>query len=174
MSWPEQGAQHRVRAAHTAQKRAERRTSSGVGDVVTSRVTVRGPRSVLGTDLLGVAVTVCFAVIVLVVAVPALRLPAHVDEVTIDNPHEWPASIEVTDQDRDGWVGVGTVGRESEHGFLEVVDQGEVWIFRFSYAGKSVELPVSGARLERNDWQVPVPDEFAETLRAAGVPAPPP
>lgn len=144
------------------------------GDVVTSRVPVRGPRSVRRTDLLGFAVTFALAVAVLLVAVPALRLPAHVDEVTIDNPHEWPASIEVTDQDRDGWVGVGTVGRESEHGFLEVLDQGEVWIFRFSYAGNAVELRVSGARLERNDWQVSVPPEFAETLRAAGVPAPPP
>jgi hypothetical protein len=82
-------------------------------------------------------------------------------------------SIDVTDQDRDGWVGVGTVGREPEHGFLEVVDQGEVWIFRFSYAGKAVELRASGARLERNDWQVSMPQEFAETLRAAGVTPPP-
>ena len=118
--------------------------------------------------------TVSLAVAALMVAVPALRVPAHVDEVTIDNPHQWPASIEVTGQDRDGWVGVGTVGSESEHRFLEVVDQGGVWIFRFSYAGKAVELHVSAARLERNDWQVPVPDEFAEALRTAGVPAPPP
>ena len=115
---------------------------AGVCCGVPSRAPVRGSRSVRGTDLLGFAVTSGFLVAVLLVAVPALRLPAHVDEVTIDNPHEWPASVEVTDQDRDGWVGVGTVGREIEHGFLEVVDQGEIWIFRFSYAGKAVELRV--------------------------------
>ncbi len=140
---------------------------------MTSRVAVRGPRSVGGTDLIGYLVTVPFVVVALLVAASGLRLPAHVDEVTIDNPHDWPAHIQVTDEDRDGWVGVGTVGRETEQGFLDIVDQGEVWIFRFSYAGEAVELRVSGAQLEDDDWRVTVPDEFAETLRARGVAAAP-
>lgn len=140
---------------------------------MTSPVAVRGPRSVGGTDLLGIAVTAPFAVAALLVAASGLRLPAHVDEVMIDNPHDWPAHIQVTDEDRDGWVGVGTVGRETEQGFLEIVDQGEVWIFRFSYAGEAVELRVLGAQLEDDDWRVTVPDEFAETLRARGVAAAP-
>ena len=143
------------------------------GDVVTSRVAVRGPRSVGGTDLIGYLVTVPFVVVALLVAASALRLPAHVDEVTIDNPHDWPAHVQVTDADRDGWLGVGTVGPETEQGFLDIVDQGEIWIFRFSYAREAVELRVSGARLEGDDWQVTVTDEFAETLRAAGVAAAP-
>jgi hypothetical protein len=138
---------------------------------VTSRVAVRGPRSVGGTDPVGFAVTAPFAVVALLVAASGLRLPAHVDQIMIDNPHDWPAHIQVTDKGRDGWVGVGTVGRETKHGFLEIVDQGEVWIFRFSYAGEAVELRVSGAQLEDDDWRVTVPDEFAETLRARGVAA---
>jgi hypothetical protein len=138
------------------------------GDVVTSPVAVRGPRSVGGADFLGVAVAAPFAVVALLVAASGLRLPAHVDQVMIDNPHEWPAHIQVTD-DRDGWVGVGTVGRETEQGFLEVVDQGDVWIFLFSYASEAVELRVSGAQLEDDDWRVTVPDGFAEALRARGV-----
>jgi len=135
-------------------------------------VAVQGPRSVGRTDLVGFAVAVPFAVAGLLVAASGLRLPAHVDQVTIDNPHEWPAHVQVTD-DRDRWVGVGTVGRESEHGFLEVLDQGEVWIFRFSYAGEVVDLRVSGAQLEDDEWRVRVPDEFAETLRAGGIAAAP-
>jgi hypothetical protein len=139
---------------------------------VTSPVAVRGPRSVRGADLPGIAVTAPFAVAALLMAASGLRLPAHVDHVMIDNPHDWPAHIQVTD-DRDGWVGVGTVGPEAEQGFLDIVDQGEVWIFRFSYAGEAVELRVSGAQLEDDDWRVTVPDEFAETLRARGVAAAP-
>jgi hypothetical protein len=140
---------------------------------MTNRVAVRGPRSVGGTDPVGFAATFPFAVVALLVAASGLRLPGHVDEVMIDNPHDWPAHVQVTDGDRDGWVGVGTVSREAERGFLEIVDQGEVWIFRFSYAGKAVELRISGAQLEDDDWRVTVPDEFAETLRTAGVAAAP-
>ena len=81
------------------------------GNVVTHHVAVRGPRSVGGTDLIGYLVTVPFVAVALLVAVSALPLPAHVDEVTIDNPHDWPAHVRVTDADRDGWLGVGTVGR---------------------------------------------------------------
>jgi hypothetical protein len=140
---------------------------------VTSPAAVRRVRSVGGTDLFGIVVTAPFAVVALLVAALALRLPVHVDEVTIDNPHEWPVHIQVTDEDRDGWLGVGAVGREAEQSFLDIGDQGEVWVFRFSYAGEAVELLVSGAQLADDDWRVTVPDEFAEALRSRGVAAAP-
>lgn len=136
---------------------------------MTSRLAVRGRRSVRGIDLLGFAVTVAFVIAALLIAAFAVRLPAKVDEVTIDNPHVWSARVEVTDADRDRWLGIGTVGRETERSFLDIGDQGEVWIFRFSYAGEAVELRVGRVQLEDDDWRVRVPDDFAETLRAAGI-----
>jgi hypothetical protein len=107
------------------------------------------------------------------VAGSALRLPAHIDELAIDNPHPWPAHVEVTEADRGRWLGIGTPSRDTEQGFVDIGDQGELWIFRFSYAGESVELRVPATQLEDDDWRVTVPDAFAETLRAAGVPAAP-
>jgi hypothetical protein len=34
--------------------------------------------------------------------VPGLRLPAYVDQLTIDNPDAWWVNVDVTDSDGDG------------------------------------------------------------------------
>jgi hypothetical protein len=140
------------------------------GDVVTGHVAERVTRSIGRIEVLGYAVAVVFAVAALALAGSGLRLPANVDELAIDNPHPWPAHVQVTDADRGGWLGIGTVGRKTEHSFLDIGDQGELWIFRFSYAGESVELRVPASQLEDDDWRLTVPEAFAETLRAAGLP----
>lgn len=54
-----------------------------------------------------------------------------------------------------------------------VIDQGDVWIFRFDYAGYEEELEVSRRELERNRWTVEVPQSFEQRLRQLGVPPPP-
>jgi hypothetical protein len=140
---------------------------------VTSPVTVRGRRPVRRTELVGVALTVLLGIAAIVAMASALRVPAHVDEVTFDNPHEWPATIRATDGEADGWHGIGVVDRETEHTFQEIIDQGDTWVFRFSYAGEVAEVRVSGAQLAEDRWQLRVPDEFADALRAAGVEPPP-
>jgi hypothetical protein len=137
---------------------------------VTGRVAERVTRPIGRIEFLGYAVAVTFAVAALALAGSGLRLPAHIDELAIDNPHPWPAHVQVTDADRGRWLGIGTVGPNAEHGFLDIGDQGELWIFRFSYGGESVELGVPAVRLEDDDWRLTVPEAFAETLRAAGVP----
>lgn len=131
------------------------------------------PRSTRN-DLLGVVVSTLFYAASMAVLVPALRIPAHVDHVTIENPHPWLVNIAVTDGDRDGWVGLGTVERDTEHTFQSVVDQGDQWIFRFAYAGHQVETVVSGARLDEDDWHVAVPNDLADRLRSSDVPETPP
>jgi hypothetical protein len=140
------------------------------GDVVTGRVAVRVTRSIGRIEVLGYAVAVAVAASALALAGCGLRLPAHVDGLAIDNPHPWPVHVQVTDADRGRWLGIGTVGRDTEHGFLDIGDQGELWIIRFSYAGESVELAVPAAQLEDDDWRLTVPNAFAESLRAAAVP----
>lgn len=95
---------------------------------------------------------------------------SFVDEVTIVNQTEYPAHVEVTDQNRDGWLGLTVVDAHSTSAVAETIDQGEVWIFRFDYVGKHHELvEVSRRELERNDWTVEVPATFEQQLRARGV-----
>jgi hypothetical protein len=99
---------------------------------------------------------------------------AFVDEVTIVNDTAYSANVDVTDGARDGWLGLATVGPESSHTVREVIDQGDIWIFRFDYVGMHAEeLEVSRRDLERNEWRVSVPESFEDRLREMGVPPPP-
>ena len=76
----------------------------------------------------------------------------------------------MTDGQRDGLIGLATVGRERTRAVEEVIDQGPSWIFRFSYGGvDGGELAMSRAELERARWTITVPEEFAARMRAAGL-----
>ena len=99
---------------------------------------------------------------------------AVVDEVTIVNDTAYSTKVDVTDGARDGWLGLATLGPGSSRTVREVIDQGDIWIFRFDYIGKHAEeLEVSRRDLERNEWRVSVPESFEERLREMGVPPPP-
>lgn len=113
-------------------------------------------------------------VVVMLVAVPRfLDAPHRVDRLTVENPTGYDISIEVTDRRRRGWVAVGTVQRATTSTFEEIVDQGDVWIFRFSTQGEdSGELQVARQQLERDGWRMRVPAEVGEQLEVEGVPFP--
>jgi hypothetical protein len=125
------------------------------------------------TEAVSLVVTALGLGVVVLLVAPLLRTPAHVDRITIDNPHPWPANVEVSAPGDDGWLGVGAVDQQDENGFDAVVDQGDRWIFRFSYAGEHTELHVTQRQLERGDWHVTVPDELARRLRDADQPEAP-
>jgi len=56
----------------------------------------------------------------------------------------------------------------------EVIDQGEVWLFRFDSQGSSGgELRLTRAELEASDWTVVVPAEVGTRLAQAGAPPTP-
>jgi hypothetical protein len=100
---------------------------------------------------------------------------AFVNEVTIVNDTAYSANVDVTDGERDGWLGLTTVGPESSRRVREVIDQGDIWIFRFDYVGMHAEeLKVSRRDLERNEWRVSVPASFEDRLREMRLPPPPP
>jgi hypothetical protein len=99
---------------------------------------------------------------------------AFVDEVTIVNDTAYSANVDVTGGTREGWLGLMTVGPDSTRTVEEVIDQGEVWIFRFDHVGKhQEELEVSRGELEQNAWTIEVPQSFEQRLRELGVPPPP-
>lgn len=125
------------------------------------------------SGVVGIVVPAVFWIAATAVVTAAIRTPPHVDRITVDNPHPWHVHVEATDPDRDGWVGIGGVEREDRHTVEQVLDQGDTWIIRFSYAGQSTETEVSRDQLEQDGWQVVVPDRLADRLRATGTPETP-
>ena len=99
---------------------------------------------------------------------------SFVDEITFLNETEYPAHVEVSERSRQGWLDLTIVQRDQETIVQEVIDQGEVWVFRFDYAGKhEEELEISRAELARADWTVEVPQSFGDALEQLGVEPPP-
>ncbi len=120
------------------------------------------------SDVLLVLAGALLLVVVVAVLVPEGRTPGHIESITITNPHQWPASVEAAGGDRQGWTAIGAVDAAGTQAFGELLDQGRVWVFRFSYAGVDAgELVISRADLEGSGWRITVPAEFADRLRAA-------
>ena len=98
---------------------------------------------------------------------------SFVDEITFVNETDYPASVEVSDDSRQGWLDLTVAQRDRETTVQEVIDQGDVWVFRFDYAGKHVEeLEISRSELVRAGWQVEVPPSFGDALKRLGVEPP--
>jgi hypothetical protein len=110
-------------------------------------------------------------VVGLVTLVRALELPPVVDQLTFENPTRFRMTISVTTDAHDDWTLVGTVRQETTATFTDVIDQGEVWVFRFAAQGKvGGELRLSRAQLEESAWQVQVPPRIGANLEGQGAP----
>jgi hypothetical protein len=95
--------------------------------------------------------------------------PPTVDRITISNPTGYDLEVQVSDANRDGWLPTGIVEAGSEQISEQVIDQGEVWIFRFLHWGDPVgELELARSELERNGWRLEVPAQVEERLRHLG------
>jgi hypothetical protein len=102
-------------------------------------------------------------------AIRATHLPSFVREITLENPTVYQLEVEVSDG-RSGWLGLGAVAREGTQTFLDVIDQGDTWIFRFAYVGvQGGELRLSREELARSRWRVRVPEAVQARLAAAGL-----
>jgi hypothetical protein len=99
---------------------------------------------------------------------------SFVDEVTIVNDTDYSANVDVSGKTRNGWLGLTAVQPDSTTTVENVIDQGDVWIFRFDYGGKyDEEVEISRDELEENNWTIEVPGSFEQRLRDLDV-APPP
>lgn len=99
---------------------------------------------------------------------------SFVGEITFLNETDYPAHVEVSDASREGWLNLTIARRDRETTVQEVIDQGEVWVFRFVYAGKhEQELEVSRSELVRSAWTIEVPQSFGDSLRRLSVEPPP-
>lgn len=92
--------------------------------------------------------------------------PPRVDRITIVNPTGYDLDVDVAGPERGGWLPAAIVEAHSEDVAEEVIDQGEVWVFRFSHWGDPVgELSLTRAELEGASWRVEVPAEVEERLQ---------
>jgi hypothetical protein len=98
---------------------------------------------------------------------------SFIDRVAIVNDTAYTANTDVRGRNS-GWLGLTTVEPEATNEVGQVIDQGELWIFRFAYgAHDPVEIEISRKELVDANWQIEVPSEFEEGLSDAGVPPPP-
>lgn len=112
------------------------------------------------------AVVVAAAVAVLVVGLLA-REPERVESISITNPTAYQLTVDVVRPGSDSELRLGTVPRDQTVSFRQVIDHGDQWVVRLSYAGQEGgEVQVDRASLEAG-WTVP--DEIDEALRAAGL-----
>ena len=97
--------------------------------------------------------------------------PPTVDEITIVNGTDYDLDVEVSGDDRQGWLPVAIVEAGSTRVSEEVIDQGDVWVFRFRHRGDPVgELSLSRSELARSGWRVEVPETVSQRLRELGRP----
>jgi hypothetical protein len=131
----------------------------------------RRGRDLLDTDLVAVAFA---ATLALGLGPLVLRGPSFVGEVSVINSSEYDIGVRVSDADRTGWVIVTSARRSSTTATAEVVDQGDVWTFRFSAQGRyGGELQVTRSDLEQVGWSIEVPDDVIRHLRDLDAPPPP-
>ena len=103
----------------------------------------------------------------------ALRDPDVVPSVTVDNPSELDVNVSVHPAGNGGSLVLATVPSTSSATNLDVLDQGDDWVFTFSSGGiDGGSLRVPRAKLAADGWRVAVPDSVIRRLQdGAFVPA---
>lgn len=103
-----------------------------------------------------------------------MEQPTFIDEISIDNPTRYDIRIQVTGGDRDGWMTIGTARRDSTSTFEQIVDHGDVWIFRFTaQLEDGGELRLKRTALESAGWRFEIPESVGDELQTHGAPFPP-
>lgn len=94
---------------------------------------------------------------------------SYVERVVLVNPTEYDVLVDVRSADGKSWLGLGIAKRDSETLVQEVIDQGETWVFRFSYVGEHLgQDRISRSDLVRNRWRYEIPERVGETLKEKG------
>jgi hypothetical protein len=127
---------------------------------------------------LGMAVAVVIVVLAAAVGLTSLvgqsSRPKTVARITFENPTPYALDIEVGSGTAGAWTSAGSVRQQSTADVSEVIDQGDVWVFRFDSQGESGgELRLSRTELEAAGWRVSIPAEVGTRLANSGAPPSP-
>ncbi len=109
--------------------------------------------------------------ILMLVLLVQLEGPRFVDDVTVVNGTAYRLNVAVSsDDDGDGVVQLGAIGRGDDNRFEAVLDQGDVWVFRFDYGGVDAgELLVTSEDLEALGRTIEIPPSTEQLLRDSGL-----
>ena len=100
--------------------------------------------------------------------------PSTVPRLTYQNPTDYALDVEVSSGTGRGWTPAGHVDQRATGVVNDVVDQGDVWLFRFNSQGAtSGELRLTRAELVASGWTVDVPADVGRQLAEAGAPRSP-
>jgi len=98
----------------------------------------------------------------------ALRDPDVVSRVTVRNPGDIAVNVSVRATDDDAQLLLATVPPTTSATNLDVLDQGDEWIFSFSSGGvQGGTLRVSRAKLAADGWRVAVPESVVQRLQSS-------
>jgi hypothetical protein len=136
---------------------------------MTPQTLTRAPRSRPAVGRLAWAVPLVLSCIVVILVLSWLvRGPDFVDRVTIANPTAFDVDVSVSGSDG-GVLDLTYITAGETKVVRSVIDQGDVWIFRFSYGGTDAgTLRMDRMKLEQNDWRVVIPKAVEDRLDAAG------
>jgi hypothetical protein len=94
---------------------------------------------------------------------------SYVEQIVLVNPTDYNLLVDVRSADESSWLELGIANRKGETIRHEVIDQGETWVFRFSYVDE--ELPeerISRSSLVRNRWRYEIPERYDQILKDKG------
>ena len=136
---------------------------------MTPQLATRSPRSRWGVRrFVWVVPAVFLGILVIAVFTRLLQGPDLVDRVTIENTTMFDVDVDVSGSD-DRLLNLTHVEARETTTVRDVIDQGDVWVFHFSYGGTNAgTLRLEREELERQGWTVAVPPEVAARLEAAG------
>lgn len=94
---------------------------------------------------------------------------SYVERIVLVNPTDYSVLVDVKGADDSSWLSLGIANRNAETVNQEVIDMGEAWVFRFSYAGEELgEDGISRSDLVRNRWRYEIPQRVGEILKEKG------
>jgi hypothetical protein len=98
----------------------------------------------------------------------ALQNPDVVPRVTVENRSSVPVNVDVRGSSSGSRLILDTVPAGSTATTLDVLDQGNDWIFGFSSGGvDGGSVRVSRAKLADDGWRLVVPDDILQRLQSS-------
>jgi hypothetical protein len=136
---------------------------------VTQPQTRPAPARPATASLLSLAAVLAVLISIASLVVPALRVPAHIPSVTIENNLVYLVEVTVSDG-RGPTAPVGPVNRGTTARFEDVVDLGDHWVFHFAGGGVGAgTVERSREDLASSGWRIVVPDDVGRRLQQAGL-----
>jgi hypothetical protein len=133
---------------------------------MTATTTETRPRGARPLALTWVIPAVFALAAVLLVVSLTLGMPGR-ETLRFDNRTDVAVRVVASDDGRNGWLPVGTVDAGSRARVTEVIDQGDVWRFRYEVGPDRIaEVRRTRDQLEAADWTVVIPADAADALSA--------